>query len=367
MSSLYTDTYVGRYIFKEGTSSADILLEDQQHTSEGLEIIAISGIDTFYNAIWAEHAVPLARTWTAVGSTSGFIDNAAAEMQVDDLFRTFMMRHGVRYAQVSIGKGGSILMERAYSWTEAGRYQAQPSDKMLLASLSKMFCAAAIQALVDEGKVALNTRPWVDFRHRYPWSYLGRPIGNDWPTDRRFFQVRIQHLLDHQSGLATNNVNDPLHQMSQIALDLGKSTPPNISEFVEWITQKARLDFTPGAGSQYSNIGYIVLSEIIEYVTKMDYFDYLDSAVLGPMGLSGRVKLYPTSLDAHVNDDITQDTQFTGHDVMQPTDPTLLTANVYGGDGIYKETAIGPSSLATSASTLVTFMNLHGMLSPGTE
>lgn len=52
---------------------------------------------------------------------------------------------------------------------------------------------------------------------------------------------------------------------------------------------------------------------------------------------------------------------------MQPTDPNLLTANVYGGDGIYKETAIGPSSLATSASTLVTFMNLHGMLSPGTE
>lgn len=39
------------------------------------------------------------------------------------------------------------------------------------------------------------------------------------------------------------------------------------------------------------------------------------------------------------------------------------SAAIFGGDGMYKETAVGPSSLAASATTLVRFLNSHGISS----
>jgi hypothetical protein len=66
----------------------------------------------------------------------------------------------------------------------------------------------------------------------------------------------------------------------------------------------------------------------------------------------------------HTSDSVTQESANTGLSALQPTYNNPV-ANIFGGDGIYKETAIGPSSLAASASTLVKFAATHAVWGVG--
>jgi CubicO group peptidase (beta-lactamase class C family) len=45
------------------------------------------------------------------------------------------------------------------------------------------------------------------------------------------------------------------------------------------------LDFEPGTGHSYSNVGFMLLGVVIERVTGTSYADYLTSEVLRPLGL----------------------------------------------------------------------------------
>lgn len=82
-------------------------------------------------------------------------------------------------------------------------------------------------------------RPWSNFRPHYPW--VGAAGGN--PLDFRLRLITIQQLLDRQGGWNRTITADPLFRMGQVAQDLGQSLPPSISEFVDWMTRKTRLDF----------------------------------------------------------------------------------------------------------------------------
>ena len=65
----------------------------------------------------------------------------------DHIMQSFMQTNGVRAAQLSIAKDGVSKFYRAYTWAEAGYRVAQPTDRFLLASCSKMFLEAAVQSL----------------------------------------------------------------------------------------------------------------------------------------------------------------------------------------------------------------------------
>jgi CubicO group peptidase (beta-lactamase class C family) len=59
----------------------------------------------------------------------------------------WMKVNGMRQAQFTIGKNGNILLQKAYSWSEATRHTKVTNDVFLLASISKAFLAAAVQTL----------------------------------------------------------------------------------------------------------------------------------------------------------------------------------------------------------------------------
>jgi len=45
------------------------------------------------------------------------------------------------------------------------------------------------------------------------------------------------------------------------------------------------LDFAPGTAHNYSNIGYLVLGEVIEKKTGMKYEDFVKQNILAPLGI----------------------------------------------------------------------------------
>lgn len=362
-----TNTNVGGWVSNiplGGETASDLLSADNLQRFQGRQLTVLegfrstSGASKFYG-IWSEQVSPLPREWRAVGSAEGFQDNDKTLFDIDNLMRTFMVDNGVRQAQIAIGKNGRVLLERAYSWSEPSRYTTQPDDFFSLASVSKMFCAAAIQTLLDSGKLSLSNKPWVDFPE-LPWQAQGP--GFHLPPDMRVLDITVEDLLLHTAGFNnTQPHGDLIFQMGDIARSMSLSRPPTIDEFVQFIYDQD-LDFDPGSAFVYSNIGYVVLSKVVETVSGQEYFEYLNATVLTPLGLQNSVKLWPTDASMHVNDPITQESVGVGQNVIHPEDPDNVVAWVFGGDGLYKETAIGPSGLAASASTLVKFLYHYGEL-----
>jgi hypothetical protein len=81
--------------------------------------------------------------------------------------------------------------------------------------------------------------------------------------------------------------------------------------------------------------------------------------VLDPAGLN--VWKWPTAATAHTADAVTQESAYVGLSALQPLSPNLV-ANVFGGDGMVKEAAFGPSALTCSALMLVKFISTYGKL-----
>ena len=354
VSSVYTDTYVGSWTAKIFQTQAQIAAEDVTQRSQGRQLVYLhGGISAFFNAIWAGQDSPRPREFRATGPPgTGFKNNPASLATVDSLLKSFMQDTGVREAQIAIGKNGSILLERAYTWSEPGRHIIQPSDKFQLASLSKMFCAATIQLLIDTGRLSLTTKPFNgDLGLGDPW------VGPN--ADNRYRDITIDHLLSHQAGWNRDISTDWEFRMIQVSRFWELARPPSLSEFVTYLRLQVRLDFNPGEDPVYSNLGYVVLSQVVETVTGMAYFDYLKSAVLGSMGLGSLVEVFRTDASFHTNDAVTPQSSNYGPDVQTPQDENNLIASVFGGDGAFRETALGASFLRCSATTLVKFINKH--------
>ena len=162
---------------------------------------------------------------------------------------------------VAVVRGGELDLAKGYGYADlAERVPAAANTIYRLASITKQFTAAAILHLAEEGELSLDD-PISDYLPDYP--DLGR-------------RITIRHLLSHASGLSDVAVIPILEEGGGVGytrdqvIDLVASQP---------------LDFEPGTGHSYSNVGYMVAGEVIERVTGTAYADYLTNEVLGPLGL----------------------------------------------------------------------------------
>jgi len=349
ISAEFTDTDVGSWYARHGLTGQDLQTVADQQATEGRYIISLQGggdgNDANFAAIWAEHDIPTPRSWRTTGTVTGFTNNANALSQSDSIVQAFMKQNGIRQMQFSVGNNGNLIMERAYSWSESTRTTASSTDTFLLASLSKMFVEATIQHLYDIGELDTSTLV-------YPLlGYTNTP-------DPRLATITVQELLDHKGGLNDSQSGfDPTYSMREIALTQSNGArPATVKDVVDYMSKK-ELDFTPGTGYAYSNYGYLLLSYVVEHVTGSDYYSYLSSKILNPGSYA--VKEWPTAPSAHVNDPVTQESQYTGLSALEPTFPYPV-AQIFGGDGMYKDSAYGPCALAASASTLAGFIHTHG-------
>ena len=351
ISSEFVDTDIGSWVARHGMTANDLQSEYETQKAEGRYIIHLQGGGTGGNAnfaaLWGEQDIPTPRSWRAAGTITGFQNNAVAETQADSLMENFMKTNGVRQAQFTVGKNGNILLQKAYSWSEATRHTTAANDVFLLASISKAFLEATVQTLYNSGKLTSSTKV-------YPLlGYTNTP-------DARLQEITVDQLLTHYGGLNDSQSGfDPAYSMREIAHAQNTgSNPASVKNIVDYMSRYT-LDFNPGAGYAYSNYGYILLSYVVEHVTGMAYYDYLSQAVLTPGGYD--VRKWLTSPSAHTNDPITQESKYTGLSAAQPQSPNLV-ADIFGGDDQYKENCFGEGALAASATTLVDFIHTHGEL-----
>jgi CubicO group peptidase (beta-lactamase class C family) len=98
--------------------------------------------------------------------------------------------------------------------------------------------------------------------------------------------VTVRHLLSHSSGLA-----NPI----PIRWVRPASTPaPDQRAFVNRLLARHRkLKFVPGERASYSNLGYLVLGEVVSEVSGVRYEEYVRDEILLPLGMNHTGFSYP--------------------------------------------------------------------------
>lgn len=156
------------------------------------------------------------------------------------------------------GRNGPVRVSTyGFADTKAGARVA-PGTMFEVGSISKSFAAVALLQMLDEGRVDLH-RPVVEY---LPWLKL----------EQRHGAVTAHHLLSHTSGLP----GAPL---------LPESLAVGLETF-----------FKPGEKFVYSNIGYLILGQLIETLDRRPFADALAARVLKPLGMNESSPLISNSL-----------------------------------------------------------------------
>lgn len=152
---------------------------------------------------------------------------------------------------VLVMKNDSIIMKKAYGYANMEWNIKNTIDtKFVLASVSKHFTAIAITQLLEKKQLNIDSK-LSEFFPNYP-------KGN---------KVTIHMLLTHTAGL-------PL-DFEELYLD---HTAMSKDKAIKIIQKKPYL-YEPGTNCKYSNIGYFLLSQIIEKVSKKTFEKYLQENI----------------------------------------------------------------------------------------
>ena len=184
---------------------------------------------------------------------------------VDALIRARMRADAVPGLSVAVVAGDRPGWMRGFGTADlATGSPARPETAYLWFSMTKIATATAVMRLADRGVLDLDA-PVDEFFP--PFAEVRQPI-----------KVTVRHLLSHSSGLA----NPPPIRWVHAA-----DTPgPDGRDFVERLLHRhRRLRFDPGERAAYSNLGYLVLGELIAGATGTSYEDSVRALVLNPLGM----------------------------------------------------------------------------------
>ena len=149
------------------------------------------------------------------------------------------------------------------------KIKMKPSDRMLGGSTGKIFVSSSIMQLVEKGTLNLddNVRKYfIDI------DWFRRVQNSD--------QLTIRNLLQHSSGISRYVFEEKFQ--NDIKKDPDRIWHPE--ELLSYVLDKEPL-FEPGSDFAYSDTNYIILGMIIEKVTGISMYDYIDKNILSPSGI----------------------------------------------------------------------------------
>jgi D-alanyl-D-alanine carboxypeptidase len=130
-------------------------------------------------------------------------------------------------------------------------------------SITKTFTALAVMQLAEQKRLSLDDAV---IRH-----LPGAPISAE---------ITLRHLLTHTSGLANPMPMKWIHdRQDHMGFNRNEFFRPILAEYGPKVDQ-------PGSKFQYSNLGYVLLGQVIEAVSGMKYEDYLKEKIFSRLGLA---------------------------------------------------------------------------------
>ncbi len=161
---------------------------------------------------------------------------------------------------IGVMQNGRFLYKTAFGLADMDTRAPLTADTAFnVASMSKQFTAATLFFLLENGKVHL-TDPVRRFIPELP-SYADA--------------ITVADLIHHTSGLRDFG---PLLEIA------GRSEDPlDIAGSLKLLARQTALNFSPGAGYEYTNSDYLLLGAIVERVTGMTLAAYAEERLFGPL------------------------------------------------------------------------------------
>ena len=159
-----------------------------------------------------------------------------------------------------VTQGGARLLAGAYGYaSRAWRVPNTLETRFDTASITKLFTAVAVLQLINEGRLALDTRVAERLELR------------DTLVDSA---ITVFHLLTHTSGLG----DDAEEEDGKDYADLWASKPNYaVTTTADLLPQCLHNppNFAPGQRCRYCNWGYVLLGRLVETISGLAYRDYV--------------------------------------------------------------------------------------------
>lgn len=196
--------------------------------------------------------------------------------KMDRIIKRFMKKWEIRGASFALMKDNKLLYAKGYGY--ADQEQDIPTEThhiFRIASISKLITAAGIMKLAEDGHLDLNDPVFG------PEGILNDSVFSS-IRDPRMKQITVEHLLRHKAGFTTI-YGDPMFCSVDIARKMDVPPPADLNTIIRFVLSR-RLRYPPGSSTAYSNIGYGILSKVIEKVSGMTYEKYIQENLLYPAG-----------------------------------------------------------------------------------
>jgi CubicO group peptidase (beta-lactamase class C family) len=202
-------------------------------------------------------SAPFVRSDATLGPRIDSVVNAAlAQRQIPGavvaVLRNDTLAYAAGYGVANLATGARVTTETVFQ----------------IASMTKVFTAMAILMLVEEGKVALD-----DSAARYlswlPSKYSG---------------ITVRQLLTHTSGVNPDMRTANIDEME-------------LAEFKRRLEARP-VSFPPGTNVQYANVGFILLSLIVEEASGEEFGEFLHRRIFSPLGMRSTGYRVPEQSDA---------------------------------------------------------------------
>ena len=195
---------------------------------------------------------------------------------LDAYIGKFMRRWEIKGGSLAVMKDGKLVYSKGYGWADEEKgLPMTPGNIMRIASLSKLVTATAIMQLCERKVLSLDDRVFGEggILNCKQFSHI---------RDKRARNITVGQLLRHEAGF-TMHKGDPLFTTREIIIWEDLDTVPDMDRVIEYALGE-RLGYTPGTGFRYSNLGYLILTKVVEVCSGMDYEEYCQGNILHPAG-----------------------------------------------------------------------------------
>lgn len=130
-------------------------------------------------------------------------------------------------------------------------------------SVTKTFTALAILQLAEQGRVNISD-PMIRYLPVFPFGS----------------EITVKQVLSHSAGIP-----NPV-PLSWIHLDTEHKTFDRNSFFESAYAKSSKVKFRPNEKFAYSNLGYVLLGQLIEHITGKTYEEYVTENILRKLSLN---------------------------------------------------------------------------------
>ncbi|MBQ8021135.1 MAG: beta-lactamase family protein [Bacteroidales bacterium] len=191
--------------------------------------------------------------------------------------RNYMQEWGLKGVSLAVMRGDSLYYAKGFGWADEGEgVEMAPGHIMRVASVSKLITATGIMVLREQGKISLDQKVFGPEGILQDSTYL-QSI-----SDKNYYRITVEDLLRHKAGFMTGGGDPMFSTRSIMANNKLKEVPDQVT--LLRLVLRRKLGYTPGTSQSYSNLGYLLLSMIIEQVSGQSYEDFIQENVLRPAG-----------------------------------------------------------------------------------